>query len=123
MTLPPPLRIPFALAMAHHEDLRHWSHFTATVWGTTARRRSHYRAAMATLRLFASLREEAGDRSVTLPGETTGEVVAAACEKYGEHFAELVGTCKVWVNGEPADDDTAVLDTDEVALLPPVSGG
>ena len=78
---------------------------------------------MANLRLFASLREEAGERSIVLTGETVGEVVSAACEKYGEHFTALVGTCKVWVNGEPADDATVVTDADEVALLPPVSGG
>lgn len=78
---------------------------------------------MASLRLFASLREEAGERSVNFDGTTVGEIVTAACDKYGDHFTELVGTCKVWVNGEPADDDTVVTDNDEVALLPPVSGG
>jgi len=29
----------------------------------------------------------------------------------------------VWVNGEPAEPDVPVGETDEVALLPPVSGG
>jgi molybdopterin converting factor small subunit len=29
----------------------------------------------------------------------------------------------VWVNGESADGTSAVTDTDEVAILPPVSGG
>jgi molybdopterin converting factor small subunit len=35
----------------------------------------------------------------------------------------LIPTCKVWVNGEPAERDTVVHDQDEVAILPPVSGG
>jgi molybdopterin converting factor small subunit len=29
----------------------------------------------------------------------------------------------VWVNGEAAEQNTEVADDDEVALLPPVSGG
>ena len=78
---------------------------------------------MATLRLFASLREAAGERSLTVPGDTVGEVVAAASDKFGEHFVALLPTCKIWVNGEPAEMDMAVSDSDEVAILPPVSGG
>ena len=78
---------------------------------------------MATLRLFASLREEAGERTVTLDGGTVGEVVSQANDKFGNHFAELASTCRIWVNGEPADAETAIGPGDEVALLPPVSGG
>lgn len=78
---------------------------------------------MATLRLFASVREAAGTRSVELPGDTVGDVVAAAQAQFGEHFSALLPTCKVWLNGEPADDAMAVTDRDEVAILPPVSGG
>jgi len=78
---------------------------------------------MATLRMFASVREAAGDRSVTIEGTTVGEVVTAASEKFGEHFAALIPTCKIWVNGEPADLDTSINASDEVAILPPVSGG
>jgi len=79
---------------------------------------------MATLRMFASVREAAGgERSITIEGSTVGEVVDAAVDKFGGHFAALLPTCKTWVNGEPADLDTAVSATDEVAILPPVSGG
>lgn len=78
---------------------------------------------MATLRLFASLREAAGERSLSVPGDTVGEVVEAATDKFGEHFAALLPTCKIWVNGEPAEMDMRVADSDEVAILPPVSGG
>lgn len=79
---------------------------------------------MATLRLFASVREAAGgERSITIDGSTVGEVVDAACDKFGEHFTALIPTCKTWVNGDPAERDTAVQPNDEVAILPPVSGG
>ena len=78
---------------------------------------------MARLRLFASIREAAGTGSTEFPGATVGAVVDAACAEYGDHFAALTGTCAMWVNGEPAERDDAVKATDEVALLPPVSGG
>lgn len=78
---------------------------------------------MATLRLFASVREVAGERTITIEGENVGDVVAAAVDKFGPHFGHLVETCRIWVNGEPADAQTEVSASDEVALLPPVSGG
>jgi molybdopterin converting factor small subunit len=34
-----------------------------------------------------------------------------------------VQRCRVWRNGEPAEREDAVTDDDEVAILPPVSGG
>jgi molybdopterin converting factor small subunit len=43
--------------------------------------------------------------------------------RYGPAFAALLPTCRVWVNGEPADPAHPVAHTDEVAVLPPVSGG
>jgi molybdopterin converting factor small subunit len=50
-------------------------------------------------------------------------VVAAASARYGPEFAALVQSCRVWCNGEPANADDPVTDRDEVAILPPVSGG
>ena len=38
-------------------------------------------------------------------------------------FAELLPSCRVWVNGDPAERDDVVAAADEVAVLPPVSGG
>lgn len=78
---------------------------------------------MATLRLFASVREAAGVRSVEIDGETVGVVIEKAIAEYGDHFGAMVPTCRTWVNGEPADESTEVGASDEVALLPPVSGG
>ena len=81
---------------------------------------------MARLRLFASIREAAGTGSTAFDGATVGEVLDAAVDAYGGPdgtFAGLLATCNVWCNGEPAGRDHPVSDTDEVALLPPVSGG
>lgn len=56
---------------------------------------------------------------------TVGELLERAVERYGEPFAAVLPRCRVWVNGdEPADGPaTALADGDEVAVLPPVSGG
>ena len=78
---------------------------------------------MARLRLFASAREAAGIGRDVVDGTTVADVLAAASERYGRGFSDVLSTARVWVNGEPADPTTAVGDTDEVAVLPPVSGG
>ena len=43
--------------------------------------------------------------------------------RFGPVFAGVLASSKVWVNGEPAGDGDPVGATDEVAVLPPVSGG
>lgn len=78
---------------------------------------------MARLRLFASIREVAGTGRAEIAGATVAEVLANATAQYGDSFAQVLPTCRVWVNGEPALESDPVTDTDEVALLPPVSGG
>lgn len=78
---------------------------------------------MATLRLFASAREAAGTAQDTFDSATVGEVLDAAMVRYGEGFAAVLATSRVWVNGDPADRAQAVGPDDEVAVLPPVSGG
>jgi len=56
---------------------------------------------------------------------TVGEALTTLRERYGPGFADVLATARVWVNGdEPAEgDDTVVHDGDELAVLPPVSGG
>ena len=78
---------------------------------------------MATLRLFAVAREAAGTGRADVPGSTVAAVLAEAVRRYGDGFAEVLDTSRVWRNGEPAEGDEPVTDTDEVAVLPPVSGG
>lgn len=76
-----------------------------------------------TLRMFAQAREVAGTSRDELPGDTVAAVLAAARARYGEGFDAVLAMSKVWVNGEPAALDEKVGADDEVAVLPPVSGG
>jgi sulfur-carrier protein len=78
---------------------------------------------LVVLRLFAGAREAAGTGRDELPGATVGDVLDAARARYGGAFSDLLEHCAIWCNGEPCDSDAAVGDGDEVAVLPPVSGG
>ena len=78
---------------------------------------------MAQLRLFAAAREAAGTSRAELPGTTVAEVLAAAVSQFGSDFERVLASCKIWVNGEAVEANTPVSDSDEVAVLPPVSGG
>ena len=78
---------------------------------------------MATLRLFASAREAAGIDRLEVGEPTVGEVLDAARVRFGERFAAVLATSRVWLNGDPTTDDAPVNANDEVAVLPPVSGG
>jgi molybdopterin converting factor small subunit len=78
---------------------------------------------VATIRLFAAARVAAGTGRDTVPGATVGEVLDHARDRYGTEFVEVLRSSQVWCNGEPADLTDAVGDRDEVAVLPPVSGG
>jgi molybdopterin converting factor small subunit len=73
--------------------------------------------------MFAAAREAAGTGRDELPGATVADVLDAARQRYGDRFAAVLGSCKIWVNGEPAAPGDAVAATDELAVLPPVSGG
>ena len=78
---------------------------------------------MVVLRLFAAAREAAGAGRDVLPGRTVGDVLDAASTRYGQPFVDVLAGAKVWCNGEPCAPEDAVGDDDEVAVLPPVSGG
>ena len=78
---------------------------------------------MARLRLFAGARAAAGTGRDEVPGLTVAQVLEGAVHRYGPEFQQVLSVSRVWVNGEPAADEDAVADGDEVAVLPPVSGG
>lgn len=79
--------------------------------------------AVARLRLFAQAREAAGTSSAECSGTSVDEVLATATARFGPGFAAVVQMSKVWVNGEEVPMSHPVSDNDEVAVLPPVSGG
>ena len=78
---------------------------------------------MVRVRLFAALREQAGASEVEALGATVGEIVDELSLRYGTRFAGVAEVASSVVNGERASRETSVTDDDEVALLPPVSGG
>lgn len=78
---------------------------------------------MVRVRLFASLREEAGASQVEAEGKSVGEIADALSSRYGEKFAAVAAVSSFVVNGERASRSTPVAEGDEVAVLPPVSGG
>ena len=77
------------------------------------------------VRVFGALREALGAKelSVDLPeGASARELRARLAERH-PHFAGFGPRLRVSVNREFAADDAALAEGDEVAFLPPVSGG
>ena len=75
------------------------------------------------VRLFAALRDLAGASEVDAEGDTVAEVVADLSGRFGERFAGIARVGSVVVDGERADAQAPLDGSEEVALLPPVSGG
>lgn len=76
------------------------------------------------VRLFAALREQAGTGEVSdVGGRSVGEIADALAERFGERFGSVAAVSTFVVNGERASRTTPVAEGDEVAILPPVSGG
>jgi molybdopterin converting factor subunit 1 len=72
---------------------------------------------------FASFREIVGTNSMELEladGATTANVFATICEKYP---LLQQGSVAIAVNKSYITDTVKLKDGDEVALLPPISGG
>jgi sulfur-carrier protein len=53
------------------------------------------------------------------------EVLERMTARYGPQFAAVLESSRVWLNGDepPEGDSSPLSDGDEVAVLPPVSGG
>lgn len=76
------------------------------------------------VRLFAALRELAGSSWVeACDGPDVGAVLADLTRRYGERFGAIAASGTVVVNGRTAGPQDPLGPRDEVALLPPVSGG
>jgi MoaD family protein len=76
------------------------------------------------VRVFAALRELAGGGEVSdARGPTVGDLADELGARFGERFAQIAAVSSFVVNGERATRSTPIADGDEVAILPPVSGG
>lgn len=78
---------------------------------------------MARLRLFGPVREAAGTASTDVAGNTVAEIIAVATAQFGPRFEKFLPSCRIWVNGDLAGPECRVGAGDEVAIIPPVSGG
>lgn len=78
---------------------------------------------MARLVLLGPARDAAGAREVVIDGDSLDLVLEEAVRRYGPPFQAVLAISQVWVNGEPADAKAPVGHDDEIAVLPPVSGG
>jgi molybdopterin converting factor small subunit len=78
---------------------------------------------MAVLLLFGPARTAAGTARVAIDAPTVSSLCDAARDQFGAGFAQVLDNAAVWVNGEPLCGDPPIGATDEVAVLPPVSGG
>lgn len=79
--------------------------------------------AMPTLRLFAQAREVAGTAQSSFAAATVADLLDAAVAAFGPDFARVLAGSRIWVNGEPAYRTDRLGADDEVAVIPPVSGG
>ena len=78
-----------------------------------------------TLRLFAGYRERVGRSTLEL-AIPDGATVGSVAQEVFERYPGLIGTptaLVMAVNQEYQDHDYELVDGDEVALIPPVSGG
>lgn len=77
------------------------------------------------MRLFAAAREAAGRAADEFDAPDVATLLDQARTRYGEPFAAVLSGSRVWVNGDepPLGGATELRDGDEVAVLPPVSGG
>jgi molybdopterin converting factor small subunit len=77
------------------------------------------------VRFFAAARDAVGTRELTVAPQALGSLLEDLRSGHGPEFAAVLATARVWVNGEdPTDGDATLLAPgDEVAILPPVSGG
>ncbi len=74
------------------------------------------------VKLFAQLRDLFGAAEVSVVATTVGDLRAELAGRVPS-AAALLSRCRVAINLDFADDDAPISPADEVAVIPPVSGG
>jgi molybdopterin converting factor subunit 1 len=77
------------------------------------------------IRFFASVREKLRRSEATcsvVAGATVGDLLDQLCREYPP-LADVRGSLSIAVNHEYVDVSHTLSDHDEIALIPPVSGG
>jgi MoaD family protein len=77
------------------------------------------------VRLFAALRDIAGTGELQWPEDPpdVGALLDGLAAKFGSEFERIAAAGSVVVDGRRADWTTPLQPDEEVAVLPPVSGG
>jgi sulfur-carrier protein len=85
---------------------------------------------MAIVRLRGQLEKLAGSSELTIEGGTVTEVLKALEQEHSgldgwilDERGVLRRHINVFINGEPAEPDSAVEDKDKLEILPAISGG
>jgi len=85
---------------------------------------------MAIVRLRGQLEKLVGSSELTIEGGTVTELLKALEEEHSglegwilDERGVLRRHINVFVNGEPAEPDSAVDDKDKIEILPAISGG
>ena len=78
---------------------------------------------MSRILLLGPARDAAGRRDDVIDAATVADVLVVAVHRYGRPFEKVLSVSRVWVNGEPSTPQQPLGPQDEVAVLPPISGG
>jgi molybdopterin converting factor small subunit len=73
--------------------------------------------------LLGPAREAAGVVRDEFDGDTVGAVLKNAVIRFGPDFERVLSVSQIWVNGNVAELVDPVGPYDEIAVLPPISGG
>jgi sulfur-carrier protein len=75
------------------------------------------------IRLFAALRDIAGTSELEFDAPDVATLREELAAKFGDEFGRILAAGAVIVDEEKATDDRPLQPGNDVALLPPVSGG
>lgn len=78
---------------------------------------------MVKVLLFGPARAAFGAETCEVEADDVDGVLSALGDRGDTALQAVLRRAQVWVNGEPAPSGTAVTAGDEVAVVPPVSGG